>query len=339
MDQTKENETRLPPPTDGEPVDDDRETDQGTESRDDTRNEKMETASNPVPDAPHVAPESESETESADEIKNEKKRPEVQAADQPAGETAETANKYEGQGDAKSDAPGPDNAPGAEDSIASPAADPSDEDSRIADTGSEEADPEPPSESDDGIESAGDKSESAEDGKEAQPSEKSSDNEKEDVDPTRKASNDLSKFGGYKIGDENEDRDPAEETREPAGDDSPEKEQPGPQPDGAESELENVSEPEPVRKMPLAKAVVTVILLAAVFSGFFIFENKSNRKPARKATATEVDKPIGSKADYPKTAAAIQPDDPNYIYYAKVEEISVLRETLLRKEEEIEVGS
>ena len=94
-------------------------------------------------------------------------------------------------------------------------------------------------------------------------------------------------------------------------------------------------EVEPKNRIPLAKAALTVIAVAAVFFGFFIFDNKSNIKSAQKAKSKEVENAVASKASYKKTKMTIQPDDPNYIYYAKIKEISTLREALLHKNEEI----
>jgi len=80
---------------------------------------------------------------------------------------------------------------------------------------------------------------------------------------------------------------------------------------------------------------LAAIVVAAFFSGFFVFESKSNIKAVRKSKANEVENAVASKASYRETKATIQADDPNYIYNAKIEEISMLRETLLRKKEEI----
>jgi phage-related protein len=76
-------------------------------------------------------------------------------------------------------------------------------------------------------------------------------------------------------------------------------------------------------------------MVAAVFSGFFIFDNKSKLKASAKTKSKEVENAVASKASYQKTKPTIQPDDPNYIYHVKIKEISALRETLLRKKEEI----
>ena len=107
------------------------------------------------------------------------------------------------------------------------------------------------------------------------------------------------------------------------------------QPNDAEGETEDLPELESKKKIPLVKAALTVIMVAAVFSGFFIFDNKSNIKSAQKAASKKNENAVASKASYQNSKPTIQPDDPNYIYDAKIKEISVLRETLLRKKEEI----
>jgi len=117
------------------------------------------------------------------------------------------------------------------------------------------------------------------------------------------------------------------------------KDQPEQQSDDAEAQTEALSDSKAKvkfkKKVPLAKIALTVIILAAVFSGFFIFDNKSNIKSAQKRPSKKAENAVVSKAGYEKTKPAIQPDDPNYIFNAKIKEISVLRETLLRKKEEI----
>jgi len=114
-----------------------------------------------------------------------------------------------------------------------------------------------------------------------------------------------------------------------------EKDPSGQPPNDAEGKTEDLPELEPKKKVPLVKAVLTAIVIVAFFSGFFIFDNKSNKKSTRKAAFKKIENAVASKASYPKTKSTIQPDDPNYIYYAKIKEISTLRETLLRKKEEI----
>jgi hypothetical protein len=132
-----------------------------------------------------------------------------------------------------------------------------------------------------------------------------------------------------------EDQDSAAEKQDDAENDDTEKDPSEQQPNDAEGETEDLPELEPQKKIPWVKAALTAIVVAAVFSGFFIFENKSNIKAARKSKSKEVEGAVASKASYQKTKPTIQPDDPNYIYYAKIKEVSLLRETLLRKKEEI----
>jgi hypothetical protein len=135
--------------------------------------------------------------------------------------------------------------------------------------------------------------------------------------------------------DQETDRDSAEEKQDDTENDNTEKDHSEQQPNDAEGETEDPPELEPKKKIRLVKAAVTAIVVAAAFSGFFIFDNKSNIKSARKETSKEVENAVASKASYPITKPTIQPDEPNYIYYAKIKEISMLRETLLRKKEEI----
>ena len=128
---------------------------------------------------------------------------------------------------------------------------------------------------------------------------------------------------------------PTEKKQDDTENDNTEKDHSEQQPNDAEAETEDLPELEPKKKIPLVKAALTVITVAAVFSGFFIFDNKSNKKSAQNAASKKNENAVASKASYQNSKPTIQPDDPNYIYDAKIKEISVLRETLLRKKEEI----
>jgi len=149
------------------------------------------------------------------------------------------------------------------------------------------------------------------------------------------ASDDTMASDTAETSSKDEDQDSAEEKQDDAENENPEKDHSEEQPNDAEGETEDLPELEPKKKIPLVKAGLTAIVVAAVFSGFFIFENKSNIKAVKKSKSKEVEKVAASKTSYQKPKATIQPDDPNYIYYAKIKEISMLRETLLRKKEEI----
>jgi hypothetical protein len=201
------------------------------------------------------------------------------------------------------------------------------------------------SETADGIETdqqAGEGSETAE-AFEGQGGEKSDGSESDDASDTEDtvtpqeadASDDTVASDTAETSSKDEDRDSAEEKQDDAENENPEKDHSEEQPNDAEGETEDLPELEPKKKIPLVKAALTAIVVAAVFSGFFIFENKSNIKAVKKSKSKEVENAVASKASYQKPKATIQPDDPNYIYYAKIKEISMLRETLLRKKEEI----
>jgi hypothetical protein len=98
---------------------------------------------------------------------------------------------------------------------------------------------------------------------------------------------------------------------------------------------EDLSELEPKKKIRFVKAALTIIIVAALFWGFFIFDNKSNIKSAQNVKSKEAIEASSLQASQKNLKAAIQPDDPNYIYHAKIDEISALRDTLLHKNEEI----
>ena len=138
--------------------------------------------------------------------------------------------------------------------------------------------------------------------------------------------------GGYEIAD-------GESKEDEPVDDNASKDHFEQQPGNAEGQTKDPSELEaeikPRKKIPLVKAAVTIIMVVAVFAGFFIFDNKSKTNSAQKKTLKKVENTVLSKASYKKTKPAVQPDDPNYIFNAKIKEVNTLRETLLRKKEEI----
>jgi hypothetical protein len=162
-----------------------------------------------------------------------------------------------------------------------------------------------------------------------------SDQKPEDDNLTNLETDDTSGPAVFKISSKDEEKDSAEEKQDDTEKDNTEKDPSEQPPNDAEGKTEDLPELEPKKKIPLVKAVLTAIVVAAVFSGFFIFDNKSNIKSIRKAASKKIENAVASKASYPKTKSTIQPDDPNYIYYVKIKEIRTLRETLLRKKEEI----
>jgi hypothetical protein len=181
--------------------------------------------------------------------------------------------------------------------------------------------------------SAANKSDPAEESKESQSSEEDSDHKGEDDNLTKVESDDTLTSGASETSSQDEDPDSAEEKQDDTANDDASKDQFEQQPNDAEEETEVLpgleGEIKPKKKIPRVKAALRVIMVAAVFSGFFIFDNKSKTK------SKEVENAVASKAGQKKTKPTIQPDDPNYIYYAKIDEISTLRETLLHKKEEI----
>ena len=95
------------------------------------------------------------------------------------------------------------------------------------------------------------------------------------------------------------------------------------------------SEP-PAKKNSVLKVTAAVIIIAAAFSGFFLFDNKSKIKTAsEKSSNTSQKREISlsrlekSKMIKPIIAKA------SSIYSTKIEEITALRDSLLHKQEEV----
>jgi hypothetical protein len=177
-------------------------------------------------------------------------------------------------------------------------------------------------------------SDALDENKETRPTKENSDDKRKDASLAGAESADFSQLAAskssFKDGDEDSAAEKQNELNNNAGKDQSEQ-----GPNDTEAETEDLPELEPKKKIPLAKAAMTAILVATVFSGFFIFDNKSNIKSAEKTKSEEATKASAPKASQKKLKPAIQPDDPNYIYYAKIDEISALRDALLHKNEEI----
>jgi hypothetical protein len=108
----------------------------------------------------------------------------------------------------------------------------------------------------------------------------------------------------------------------------------------AEEKVEDIAEGKtvetPLRKNSVFKVAVSAIIIAAAFSGFFVFGNKSKVKanPHNALNTPEKTKILPNrqkKAKINKPATSII----NNLYNAKIEELTSLRDRLLLKQEEI----
>jgi hypothetical protein len=102
----------------------------------------------------------------------------------------------------------------------------------------------------------------------------------------------------------------------------------------AEEPLNEEKPQKNVRKILSAKLVVSIVLVAGVFYGFFIFENKSKprvakRLPSNISASTRIAPKNRPGNQVPKHNEASD------IFDAKIREISALRDSLMRKREEI----
>ena len=102
----------------------------------------------------------------------------------------------------------------------------------------------------------------------------------------------------------------------------------------AEDPLIEEKQQKPAKKIFSIKLAVTVLLIIAVFSGFFVFENKSKPKTTKKEPLKASEnkrvwekKPQGNESTHPPGSSSI--------FEAKIREISALRDTLLNEQEKI----
>jgi hypothetical protein len=109
---------------------------------------------------------------------------------------------------------------------------------------------------------------------------------------------------------------------------------------GAEEQTSDLAEGKTIetsaKKISALKVTVSTIVIAAAFSGFLIFDNKSKIETKPKA-ALKISEKQANSANRHKKTNIIKPLTPaiNSIYTAKIEEISALRDSLLRKQEEV----
>jgi hypothetical protein len=90
----------------------------------------------------------------------------------------------------------------------------------------------------------------------------------------------------------------------------------------------------PAKKIASAQLIVSVLLVVAVFSGFFVFDNKSKPRAVKKEKLKVSDNRRVPLNHQPKNQSIDQAASDN-ILDAKIAEISALRDTLLHKQEEI----
>ena len=106
--------------------------------------------------------------------------------------------------------------------------------------------------------------------------------------------------------------------------------------EGTDDLAEETAIETPVKKKPALKVAVSAIIIAAAFSGFFFFDDKSKIKAIpEKASKTSAKREIGKSGILKKKT--INPLIPriNSVYNAKIEEITALRDRLLLKQKEV----
>jgi hypothetical protein len=110
--------------------------------------------------------------------------------------------------------------------------------------------------------------------------------------------------------------------------------------DDAEKQTDDLAEEKTIetssRKKPALKMTVAAVVIAAVFAGFFVFDNKSKIK-ANSERASKTSENRESSPNRQKKNNIIKPIAPEIssIYNSQIEAISTLRDTLLRKQEEV----
>lgn len=91
----------------------------------------------------------------------------------------------------------------------------------------------------------------------------------------------------------------------------------------------------PTGKISALKVAVSAIIIAAVFSGFFFFDNKAQIKGrSQKASKTSEKRVISENRVKKKMIKRLTPKISS-IYNAKIEEVTALRDSLLLKQEEV----
>lgn len=178
-------------------------------------------------------------------------------------------------------------------------------------------------------------SDASDENKETLLSEEDSDDTGEDASRIELDADDSSKQVGPELALKDENEDSTEDKQnDPLGSDA-EKDLSEENPTDTEAETEELPDLAHQKKIPFVKAALTTILVAAALTGFFIFNNKSNTESDKKTDLKEATHTLPPKASQKNLAVTIHPDNPNYIYYTKINEINLLRDALLLKNEEI----
>lgn len=104
-----------------------------------------------------------------------------------------------------------------------------------------------------------------------------------------------------------------------------------------EAEISVGSDSSYAAKRPVLKAMVAAIAIAVLFGGFFVFDKKSGVKTRAKVTAEMPEKRPISQEQKEKSLKSVRPpiSETGSLYSAKLQEVTDLRDTLLRKQEEI----
>ena len=90
----------------------------------------------------------------------------------------------------------------------------------------------------------------------------------------------------------------------------------------------------PGKKIFSVKSIVTALLIVAAFSGFFVFDNKSKLELIKKEQLSASDNTSVRLTHQQKNQSSLPPQTSS-AYDEKIKEISVLRDALLQKQEEI----
>jgi hypothetical protein len=103
----------------------------------------------------------------------------------------------------------------------------------------------------------------------------------------------------------------------------------------AEDSLNEEKPHTPAKKIFSANLVISVLLIVAVLSGFFIFDNKLKSTTIKKEQLKVSDSRRGMLKNQQKDHPTHQKTGPGSILDAKIRKIGTLRDTLLHKQEEI----
>jgi hypothetical protein len=333
MDEKKENEAQaqLESSAENDPVGEKEAEVPDSKLLEDVKEEPESKTSNIASSASDDSPEMDSDAATDDEKKADEQPSEIEAASSQVEDSEQAAAAIEADAVDNSEPLAADDAPVDEDTHTPEQANQTDDDNQIAEVETEK--PELPAEPESETQNLSDEAEidTTEEAKDITAAQENSDDKKEDEASQETASDENTE-------PESPDTLSADESQGSLEASEEEKEEKF-HPQDIQAEIDDfINEGQlidPRQKKSIIKIAQATVLILALFSGFFFFDNKSKIK-AVKSPISDSAAVKQLSSDPPNVEVSkIQSSESDTPYHAKINQLSLLRDTLLHKKEEI----